>query len=70
MSIINDRNISDLARLNSDFWSGNILRGNDGYPYTKDGIYYYIAGGLNSYFKATAIEFYGVNSQTNFLTIF
>jgi len=52
-------------------WSGNILRGNDGYPY-KDENYgnYCIQGGEGRTFKATAIEFYGVNSQTNFLTIF
>jgi len=50
--------------LNSLIWSGNILRGNDGYPY-KYGNNYCIAGVKDLYFKATAIEFYGVNSQTN-----
>jgi len=44
------------------------LIGNDGYP--KGYGAYFIAGGNFWPFKATAIEFYGVNSQTNFLTIF
>jgi len=51
--------------LHSDYWSGNILYGNDAYPW-EYGYHYYIAGGKDMFFKAAAIEFYGVNSQTNF----
>jgi len=50
--------------LNKYDWSGNILADNDGYPYNKYGNYP-IGGGYHENFKATAIEFYGVNSQTN-----
>jgi len=50
--------------LESDYWSGNILIGNDGYPW-KPYDSYYIGGGKYSSFKATAIEIFGVNSQTN-----
>ena len=32
MGIINERNELDVAYLHSNYWSGNILRGNDGYP--------------------------------------
>ena len=45
------------------FWSG-ILVGTDGYPTTDErGEYYYIAGGKDQDFKATAIEFYEVKTQ-------
>ncbi len=39
-----------------------MLVGTDGYP-TTDGYSYYIAGGQNLFFKAIAIEFYGVKTQ-------
>jgi len=64
MIITNDRSVLDYAILNPNPWSGNILIGNDGYP-KINGHCYLIAGGKNWCFKATAIEFYGVNSQTN-----
>ena len=49
----------------SQFWSG-ILVGTDGYPVEdKDNGYYFIAGGNQGCnFKAKAIEFYGVRTQT------
>ncbi len=49
--------------LDKEDWSG-ILVGTDGYPTKDNNDYYYIAGGdENERFKATAIEFYGVDSQ-------
>jgi hypothetical protein len=42
------------------YWEG-ILVGNDGYPKNDNICGYLIAGGKDEYFKATAIEFYGVN---------
>ena len=40
-----------------------MLAGTDGYPNISWGDYY-IAGGQDRYFKATAIEFYGVKTWT------
>jgi len=38
------------------------LIGNNGYPKKHEDIdWYFIAGGEDNWFKATAIEFYGVN---------
>ena len=65
MVIYNNRNRKDFANLSSQNWSG-ILVGTDGYP-TENyyGSGYYIAGGNKTwYFKARAIEFYGVKTQT------
>ncbi len=60
--INNDRNEYDFARLYNSSSSG-MLQGTDGYP-TTDGNSYYIAGGYqDKYFKATAIEFYGVKTH-------
>ena len=62
MRIYNDRNSSDLAYLNSSYWSG-ILVGTDGYPTTNKYGDYCIGGGKNAFFKATAIEFYGIKTN-------
>ncbi len=61
MRIFNNTNYKDYACLSSSFWEG-ILVGTDGYP-TKPGYDYCIAGGKDTYFKATAIEFYGVKTK-------
>ena len=66
MEIYNDRNKSDYALLASYNWS-DILVGIDGYPKTMNeySLHYLIAGGdQSSSFKATAIEFYAVKTQT------
>ncbi len=48
----------------SGFWSG-ILVGTDGYPTkNEDDTGYCIGGGEDGWFRATAIEFYGVKTQT------
>ncbi len=63
MVIKNKRNDNDYAYLSISFWSG-ILVGTDRYPTRDyDGIGYYIGGGKDEDFKATAIEFYGVKTQ-------
>ena len=38
-------------------------QGTEQYPKKGENNCYYIAGGENSFFKATHIEFYGVNLQ-------
>ena len=63
MWIYNDRNKSNYAFLSSQDWT-DILVGNDGYPKKNEGYFYYIGGGKDGYFKAIAIEFYGVKTQT------
>ena len=50
------------------YWEG-ILVGNDGYPKNDNICGYLIAGGKDEYFKATAIEFYGVNWWWNLIII-
>ena len=64
MWIMNDRNKPDYVWLDrSDLYG--ILVGTDGYPKKDEElIWYYIGGGDNWNFKATVIEFYGVNTQT------
>ena len=56
------KNKSDFALLNSRDWYG-FQQGNDGYPIIDRDFYdfYFIAGGQDSKFKATAIEIYGRN---------
>jgi len=61
MGIENCRKSQDFACLYSLHWSG-ILVGTYGYPKKRLG--YYIGGGKDRFFKATAIEFYGVKTQT------
>ena len=57
--IYNYRDYSDRALLSSQLWSG-IQQDSDGYP-KKEGDHYFITGGQNQgFFKATAIEFFGV----------
>ena len=64
MSIQNNRNLKDYACLDSLIWS-DILIGTDGYPTEGEDGWYLIAGGdKEEDFKATAIEFYGVKTQT------
>ena len=48
--------------MSCSHWSG-ILVGTEGFPTKDEDGYYYIAGGKDVYFKATAIEFYGVKKQ-------
>ena len=46
MGIKNNRNEYDFAYLYRKYWSGNILRGKDGYPKKSKYEYvYYIGGG-------------------------
>ncbi len=62
--ILNDRNAYDFAYLTSSDSSG-ILVGTDGYPGKNNYDDYFIAGGGEDIeFQATAIEFYGVKTQT------
>ena len=49
--------------MNSLSWTG-ILVGTDGYPMEDEDGDYCIGGGKDRYLKATAIEFYGVKTQT------
>ena len=58
MGIFNQRNESDIITLFGQFWPG-ILQGDDGYP-ARWGGWYFIGGGIDKFFKATFIEFYGV----------
>ena len=60
MEIYNNRKINGYTYLRSPFWSG-LLVGTDGYPFKLSG--YCIGGSKDVYFKATAIEFYGVKKQ-------
>lgn len=62
----NDRNYKVYADLDSSDSSGwsDILVGTDGYPTKNEKDHYCIGGGKDEYFKATAIEFYGVKTQT------
>ena len=46
----------------NDDWSG-VLFGNDGYPLKDWRGNWFIAGGFDNYFKAVAIEFYGVKTK-------
>ena len=63
IGIKKNRKESDIAYFNSSDWSG-MLQGTDGYP-IKKGSNYNIAGGKkHEFFKATAVEFYGVRTQT------
>ena len=59
---MNDRNKSDYANLHYLLFSG-MLVGTDGCPKKNKWGDYCIAGGEDRYFKATAIEFYGVKTQ-------
>ena len=72
MYISNDRSEPDVAALFSNLWTGN-QKGTDGYPKMiikksnlfcneepKDVCVYCIAGENNGQFRATHIEFYGV----------
>ncbi len=62
--IFNNRNRCDLARLYKPGWQG-ISVGIDGYPSTNRNGFYRIAGDDDeNVFEATAIEFYGVKTQT------
>ncbi len=64
MAIRNDRNEKDYTYFYNSIWSG-MLVGTDGYPSVSELGDYYIAGGKKSWhFKAAAIEFYGVKTQT------
>ena len=63
MWILNYRNYPDVVCLSSSVWS-DILVGNDGYPIKNNFGDYCIGGGKDANFKAKAIEFYGVNTQT------
>ena len=62
----NDRNYKDYVDLDSSDGSDwvDILVGTDGYPTKNEKNRYCIGGGKDEYFKATAIEFYGVKTQT------
>ena len=63
MEISNDRDSLDFSLLHSSEWSG-MQQGIDGYP-IKDFLgNYFIGAGKDPNFKATAIEFYGVRTQT------
>ena len=61
MAICNDRNNLDFAYLDRSQWKG-ILASTDGQSRKNSNSY--IGGGMNRNFKATAIEFYGVKTQT------
>ena len=63
IEISNDRDCSDFFTSFSSDWSG-MHQGNDGYPTIDLFYHYYIGGGQDPNFKATAIEFYGVITKT------
>ena len=60
--IYNNRN-KDYAYFSSHSWSG-ILVGTDGYPTYECDCYYIAGSDKDGRFEATAIEFYGVKTQT------
>ncbi len=65
IGIINDRNKIDFAYLTSFVWSGLLVGTNGYHAIDRQNYYCYIAGGdEDEAFKATAIEFYGVKTQT------
>ncbi len=64
LRIFNDRDYGDRTHIDGSYWS-DILVGTDGYPKRCQCGEYFIAGGdEDCNFKATAIEFYGVKTQT------
>ena len=58
MGIRNNRDKVDLAHLYNSYCNG-MQQGMDGYPVKDKGCLYLIAG-PKKYFRATALEFYGV----------
>jgi hypothetical protein len=62
MGINSHRNDKDYAKLYSSSWSGMLI-GTDGYPIVKNSGYHIAGGDQEPYFKAKAIEFYGLKSQ-------
>ena len=62
MMIMKNRNQKDFASLNCDYWSGMLL-GDHEYPTINQFGLYFIQGGENGYFRATHVEFYGINMK-------
>ena len=66
---MNDRSIQDLVYLYGSDWEG-MEQATDGYPVKDEKGSYLIAGGKDKHFKATHIEFYGVNIKSSLCQIY